>query len=191
VSAVRHPVAVLDDFDAVLAAARDGSGDAFAALYEDLVRPVAAYLRAKCVVEVEDVTSEVFLAVFTGLARFSGDQKQFRSWVFTIAHRRLVDGWRRAGRSPDHTPYEAADDTRSTPSAETLALDAVGQERVMAVLGELTDEQRDVLVLRVVADLTVEEVAAVLDRTPGAVKALQRRGLASLRRILATEGVPL
>ena len=99
---------MLDDFDQVLARARAGSGDAFALLYEDLARPVAAYLRAKGVADVEDVTSEVFLAVFTGLGRFVGDQAQLRSWVFTIAHRRVVDGWRCGGRTPDLVAYEPA-----------------------------------------------------------------------------------
>ncbi|GAA3810343.1 RNA polymerase sigma factor [Cellulomonas soli] len=182
---------MLDDFDPVLERARAGSGDAVGLIYEDLARPVAAYLRAKGVHEVEDVTSEVFLAVFTGLGRFTGDQVQFRSWVFTIAHRRVVDGWRRGGRAPAPVPYEPAEDTRTSPSAEAGALESVGTDRAMELLATLTDDQREVLVLRVVADLTVEDVAAVVGKRPGAVKALQRRGLATLRRQLVTEGVPL
>lgn len=182
---------MLDDFDQVLARARAGSGDAFALLYEDLARPVAAYLRAKGVADVEDVTSEVFLAVFTGLGRFVGDQAQLRSWVFTIAHRRVVDGWRRGGRAPDLVAYEPADDVRTAPSAETGALESVGTARAVELLATLTDDQREVLVLRIVADLTVEEVAAVVGKRAGAIKALQRRGLAALRRQLVSEGVPL
>lgn len=182
---------MLDDFDQVLARARTGSGDAFTLIYEDLARPVAAYLRTKGVPDVEDVTSDVFLAVFTGLGRFTGDQAQFRSWVFTIAHRRVVDGWRRGGRTPTQVPYDVQDDTRTAASAETDALAGLGTDRALALLATLTEEQREVLVLRVVADLTVDEVAEVVGRRPGAVKALQRRGLASLRRLLESEGVPL
>jgi RNA polymerase sigma factor (sigma-70 family) len=177
--------------DDVLARAREGSGEAFTALYRELAGPVAAYLRAKGVPDVEDLTSEVFIAVFTGIAGFEGDERGFRSWVFTIAHRRVVDSWRRAGRRPVAEPYEPVDDTRSTPSAEAEALALVGRERAMALLDLLTDTQREVLVLRIVADLTIEEVAAVTGRPPGAVKALQHRGLATLRRILAKEGVSL
>lgn len=188
---VRHAGAVLDDFDRVLLLARSGSPEAFAAIYADLVRPVAGYLRAQGVRDVEDATSEVFLSVLTGLARFEGDQSQLRSWVFTIAHRRAVDTWRRAARRVVETPYEPEDDTRTADSAEAGALAALGGRRVAEVLSTLTDEQREVLVLRVVADLTVEEVARVTGRRPGAVKALQRRGLASLRQTLSTTGVPL
>ncbi len=187
----RHAGVVLDDFDRLLPQARSGSPEAFAAIYQDLVRPVAAYLRAQGVRDVEDATSEVFLSVFTGLPRFEGDQSQLRSWVFTIAHRRAVDTWRRASRRVQETPYEVEDDTRTADSAETGALQALGGRRVLEVLGTLTDEQREVLVLRVVADLTVDEVAHVTGRRPGAVKALQRRGLAALRQTLSTAGVTL
>lgn len=182
---------VLDDFEDVLSDARAGSAGAFRSLYEDLVRPVAAYVRSKGVVDVEDTVSEVFLAVFTGLGRFEGGQGQFRSWVFTIAHRRVVDEWRRAGRSPYLTSYDPEDDARVTASAEDDTLAGLGVQEVHDVLDRLTAEQRDVLTLRVVADLTVEQVAQVLGKRPGAVKALQRRALAAVRRILLAEGVPL
>ncbi len=131
---VRHAGAVLDDFDDVLARARTGAGDAFALLYRDLSRPVAAYVRAQGVADVEDVTSEVFLSVFTGIDRFSGDQAGFRSWVFTIAHHRVTDQWRRASRSVPVTPYDPVDDERTVPSAEAGALDAIGSQEVVALL---------------------------------------------------------
>ena len=185
-----HPVGVLDDAGAI-ERARAGSGEAFALIYEDLARPVAAYLRAKGVRDVEDLTSEVFLAVFRGIVTFEGDEAALRRWVFTIAHRRVVDVWRQTGRRAEPVPYEAEDDRRAAASAEEGALDHVGMEGTVALLCRLTEEQREVLLLRVVADLTVEEVATVVGRAPGAVKALQRRGLASLRRILEREGVSL
>lgn len=182
---------MLDDFDDVLARARTGAGDAFTLLYRDLSRPVAAYVRAQGVADVEDVTSEVFLSVFTGLDRFSGDQAGFRSWVFTIAHHRVTDQWRRASRTVPVTAYDPADDERTVPSAEAGALDAIGSQEVVALLAGLTEEQREVLALRVVADLTVEQVAAVVGRSEGAVKALQRRALATLRRRVEREAAPL
>lgn len=182
---------VLDDFDAVLARARTGAGEAFTLLYEDLARPVSAYVRSQGVPDVEDVTSEVFLAVFTGLERFTGDQAGFRSWVFTIAHHRVTDHWRRAARAVPTVEYDPGDDVRTAPSAEAGALEAVGTAQVVALLGTLTADQREVLALRVLADLTVEQVAGVVGRSEGAVKALQRRALATLRRALETEAAPL
>lgn len=178
-----------DDFAATLAAARAGHDGGFAALYEALVRPVAGYLRTRGVPEVEDATSEVFLDVFRGLARFSGDEPAFRAWVFTIAHRRAVDAHRRSARGPstvplDETPVRRTPDRGVARSAEDVALDGLALERVHDVLAGLTDGQRDVLLLRVVGDLTVDQVADVLGLSPGAVKALQRRGLDALGRRL-------
>ena len=182
---------MLDDFDGVLTRARSGAGEAFTLLYGDLARPVAAYVRSQGVRDVEDVTSEVFLAVFTGISGFTGDQAHFRSWVFTIAHRRVMDHWRRSARTVWQVPYEPADDDRAVGSAEADALEVLGEQDVLALLSRLTDEQQEVLVLRVIGDLTVEQVAEVVGRTEGAVKALQRRGLATLRKMLQSEAVPL
>jgi len=174
----------MDDVDAVLARAKRGSPEAFTELYQLLVRPVAGYLRSRGVVDVEDVTSEVFLAVFTGIARFEGDAEHFRSWVFTIAHRRSVDYWRRSARSPQTEPLEPTDDGGVIASAEDLALDNLGDRRAMALLDTLSGDQREVLLLRIIGDLTVDQVAEVIGKSPGAVKALQHRGLARLRRLV-------
>ncbi len=78
-----------------------------------------------------------------------------------------------------------------TESAEAAALATLGTERVRRLLEGLAPDQRDVLALRVVADLTVEQIAEALGKSTGAVKALQRRALAALRRRLAEEAVPL
>ena len=185
-----HDVLV-ETFDQVLAEAQGGHAVAFQTLHQALAGPVAAYVRGHGIRDVEDVTSEVFLSVFTGIHRFAGGLGEFRSWVFTIAHRRVVDEWRRAGRAGHHVPYEPADDARTAVSAEHGALAALGADRVRTLLDHLSPDQRDVLLLRVVADLTVEQVAEALGKRPGAVKALQRRGLATLRRELEAQGVPL
>jgi RNA polymerase sigma-70 factor (ECF subfamily) len=172
----------------LVARAKDGSSEAFASIYELLARPVAGYLRSRGVLDVEDLTSEVFISVFTGMARFEGDAEGFRSWVFTIAHRRSVDGWRKAARTPATTELDG-EDGAWVPSAEDLAIGQIGDARALALLDTLSPDQRDVLLLRIVGDLTVEQAATVLDKTPGAVKALQHRGLARLRRLLTPEGV--
>ena len=181
-----------DAFEPVLVAARTGEGWAAERLWRCLAPAVAGYLRAQGASEPEDLTSEVFLGVFRTIGTFAGDEPGFRSWVFTIAHRRLVDDRRRAGRrplpselSPDHA------DRYAGRSAEREALRRLGTERVRELCDQLVPDQRDVLLLRLVAGLTVEEVASALGRSEGAVKALQRRALASLRRNLDRQGVPL
>lgn len=149
---------------------------------------MAGYLRVQRAAEPEDLTSEVFLGVFSGLASFEGSEPQFRSWVFTIAHRRLLDDRRRLARRPHQTSLEV---DLSGGNVEQEAMDSLGEQWVSTLVGRLSADQRTVLMLRIVADLSAEEVARITGKTVGAVKALQRRGLAALRRKLAREGVPL
>src|SRR4051812_17089239 len=175
------PMAVGPAFDDVLTAARAGAGWAFERLYRDLAPAVTGYLRLHGAAEPDDLASETFLGVFTGLAGFSGDEDALRSWVFTIAHRRLIDDWRRRSRRPQLA--DDAGDLTVHPGgdAEDDALVRVGTADVHRMCAELPDDQRSVLLLRVLADLTVEQVAQVMGRSIGAVKALQRRGLRTLR----------
>jgi RNA polymerase sigma factor (sigma-70 family) len=181
-----------DAFEPVLAAARTGEGWAAERLWRSLAPAVAGYLRAQGASEPEDLTSEVFLGVFRAIGTFSGDEPGFRSWVFTIAHRRLVDDRRRARRRPPPSELSPGDVDRSPGrSAEQEALRRVGTERVRDLCDQLVPDQRDVLLLRLVAGLTVEEVAHTVRRSEGAVKALQRRALCAVRRNLDRQGVPL
>lgn len=108
-------VALGEAFDEVLVAAQAGAGWAFARLYDDLAGIVAGYLRLRGAAEPDDVTSETFLAVFRGLGSFTGGEQQFRSWVFTIAHRRLLDEHRYRSRRPATTELDRA--TRPPKSA--------------------------------------------------------------------------
>lgn len=178
-----------------LRAAQAGEAWAARVLYESLAPRVLGYLRARGASEPEDLTSEVFLTVFTRLGSVTGGVAGLRTFTFSVAHARLVDDVRaRARRSPT-APYEPEDDPRRAPSAEDDGLDRVQSARVRALLEQLVPDQRDVLVLRVLGDLTVDQVAEVLGKSSGAVKQLQRRGLLALRKLVSDErdleGVPL
>ena len=180
-------------FDAVLAAAQANAGWAFSRLHESLAPAVTAYVRAQGVRDADDVVNEVFLAAFTRIGSFAGGETQFRSWVFTIAHHKVVDQRRAAARRPHVEPLDVgfATDGRlpAGRSAEEDALTSAGLRQLRPVLDRLSPEQRDVLVLRVVADLSVEEVAQLVGKQPGAVRALQFRAVNTLRRLLAEEAV--
>jgi RNA polymerase sigma-70 factor, ECF subfamily len=174
-------------FDDVLAAAQAGAAWAFETLYRDLSPVVTGYLRLHGAAEPDDLASETFLGVFTGLAGFRGDEDALRAWVFTIAHRRLVDDWRRRSRRP-----QAADDDRDLAGyvggdVEDDAFTRLDAESVHRICGLLPDDQRAV-VLRVLGDLTGEQVAQVMGRSVASVKALQRRGLRTLRAELERVG---
>ncbi|MGR6967341.1 RNA polymerase sigma factor [Geodermatophilus sp. URMC 61] len=177
-------------FDDVLAAAQAGAAWAFEVLYRDLSPAVTGYLRLHGALDPDDLASETFLAVFRGLVGFSGDEDALRSWVFTIAHRRLVDDWRRRSRRPRLA--DDVDDLPETPGGdvEDDVLTRLGTETVHRLCAGLPSDQRSVLLLRVLADLTVEQVAAVMGRSVASVKALQRRGLRRLRAELEPAGTP-
>ncbi len=180
------PSVVLDE---VLTAAAQGQPWALRALYEELAPRVHGYLLARGAHEPEDLTSEVFLAVFARLGTVTGGMAGLRSLTFTVAHARLVDELRRRGRQPVVTDYDPDRDRRSHPSSEDEALQSLSEHDLVDMLSRLPDAQRDVLTLRHLADLSIDQVATVLGRTPGAIKQLQRRGLLALRDVLAAEGV--
>ncbi len=178
-----------EEFAALLEAAREGSEPAWATIYRRLSPAVLGYLRSNNAPDPEDVLSEAFLQVARDLPHFEGDARQFRAWVFTIAHHRLLDARRADVRRPvDPVPEPPEPAAAPQRDASEEALGRIGLETVQRVLAELSPDQRAVLLLRVVGGLTVEEVAHALGKRPGAVKALQRRGLAAARRELDREG---
>ena len=138
----------------------------------------------------DDLTSEVFLGAFRSIGSFRGDEAAFRSWLFTIAHRRLQDTRRALSRRAEPEPI-GTQEPAPAGSAELEALRREADDRVRRLCDRLVPDQREVLLLRLVAGFTVEEVAATLGKSPGAVKALQRRGVIALRKVLLAEGVPL
>ena len=174
-------------FDAVLGAARAQEPWAFQRIFEWLGRPVAAYLRGAGVDDPDGTANDVFLRVLGGIGRFEGTEARFRSWVFAIAHNLVIDDRRRRSRRPQQATLEG-DVGPSAPGAEDDALVALGDARVRALLADLPPDQRDVVLLRIVADLSIEDTAAALGKRPGAVKSLQHRAMASLRRTLGDEG---
>jgi RNA polymerase sigma factor (sigma-70 family) len=179
-------------FGALLGAAREGSEAAWAEIYGELSPAVLGYLRGSGAPEAEDTLGEVFLEVARDLGKFEGDERGFRAWVFTIAHHRLIDSRRRAARRPVEPvaePPEPAAPPVSDAADEALA--RIGTEEVLRILGTLSPDQRAVLLLRILGDLSVEDTAAALGKRPGAVKQLQRRGLAALKRELDRKGVTL
>jgi len=178
-------------FTPLLEAAREGNEAAWQEIYDDLAPAVLGYLRANNAPDAEDVLSEVFLQVARDLARFDGDERGFRSWVFTIAHHRLIDARRHSARRPVELSAEPPEPGEPADDAAEEALARIGVEEVQRVLGTLSEDQRAVLLLRVIGDLSIEDVAKAVGKRPGAVKALQRRGLASVKRELTRKGVSL
>jgi RNA polymerase sigma-70 factor (ECF subfamily) len=181
-----------EDFPTILLAARTGAEWAWALIYRDLAPSVRGYLRGRGAPEPDDLTGDVFLQVVRDLHTFAGDERDLRTWVFTVAHHRLIDDHRYRTRRPlDPAPDEVLQSEGRPRDPEDEALQSLQAGRVLEVIGRLSPDQQDVLLMRLLGELTVDEVANALGKRPGAVKALQRRGLASLKRELAKEGVTL
>ena len=190
-SADKEDVEEVVPFEDVLVAAQAAEPWACTEIWAKWSPRVAGYLRSRGSQDPEDLTSEVFLTVFSKLPSFIGDEKAFKAFVFTVAHRRLVDELRWRSRRGMHVEWKSEEDPRRASSAEQDALRSLGDSDAKTLLDGLSADQREVLVLRIFADLTIEQIAEILDKRPGAVKALQRRGLEALRRKLDQRRTPV
>jgi RNA polymerase sigma factor (sigma-70 family) len=168
-----------------LGSTRPDLGVLFTSTYRQHSSAVFGYLRAQGVEDPESVTQDVFLALYPRLAAIRGGAVGVRTLIFSIAHARVVDHYRYRRRTPALLEYDPANDTRTTGSAEDRALG--GNTAALALLVNLTADHREVLALRIIADLSLEVTAQIMGKTPGAIKQLQRRALAALKDELAMQ----
>ncbi len=168
--------------------ARAGDARGFTEIYNTLAGSVTRFAHSRSADDPEGITNEVFLAAFRNLAEFTGNDDDLRGWIFTIARNKLIDDARRRSRRPTIVDKEPALD-HSDHSDDNVER-GIGTNWVQSQLAVLTDEQRDVLMLRLVNGLTIAEIAETLGRSVGAIKALQRRGLRQLEKKLSDDPHP-
>lgn len=176
----------------VLSRAKGGDEAAFAELWRannpGLLRFLAGLSSED---DARDVASTVWLEVVRKLSAFEGDAIGFRAWIFTIARSRLID-LRRARRrrittvTSDSDHRDQADDA-SDPSQ--IIDDHAATQEAIALISRLPAKQAEVVLLRVVADLDVDTVAAMLGKSTGVVRVLSHRGLKRLAELLQESGV--
>jgi RNA polymerase sigma-70 factor, ECF subfamily len=181
-----------DEFAAVLTAAQSGSEAALTLLWHDANPALLRYLRVIAPDAAEDIAAETWLQVVRGLARFRGDETDWRAWLFTVARRRAIDETRRRSRRPT-SPLDdlPPDQVPSAAGAEDLAMRNLATRQAITLVSALPSLQAEVIMLRVVAGLDTETVAELLGRSPGAVRVAAHRGLRRLAGILAEGGVTL
>ena len=181
-------MALGEPFETVLAAARTGAQWAVAEMYRDLHPSVLRYLQAQEPGEAEDLAAEAWIDVAKGLARFEGDETHFRRWVFTIAHRRLVD-WRRRTIRRRTSPALPDVLAEHSPSGDTEAeaMANISTQAALARIAALPADQAQVVLLRVLGGFSASEVGAIMGRRPGSVRVLQHRALQRLARQLSSE----
>jgi RNA polymerase sigma-70 factor (ECF subfamily) len=177
-------------FDLVLAAAQRGEDRAVAELYRDLHPRLARYLRARAPSAAEDLEGEIWLAIAEGIAGFSGGEEAFRAWVFLIARRRLADLRRTAVRRAALAVPTAESESPDHEGPEAIVLERMSARDAAALItATLSHDQAEVILLRVLADLSVAEVAKLLGKRPEAIRLLQHRGLRNLHAALLRAGV--
>jgi RNA polymerase sigma factor (sigma-70 family) len=159
-------------FETVLTAARMGAEWAVAALHRDLNPKILSYLRAQAPGDAETLVADVWMEVASGLGAFDGDEAGFRRWVFTLARRRLQD--LRQGR------VVGSDHVVSLSGGESVGEDEEAARAALGRIAALPPDEAEVVLLRVVGDLSAEDVAAVTGRRPAAVRVLQHQGLGRL-----------
>jgi len=174
-------------FEDMLEAAKKGEAWAWEHIFRTLAGPITGYLALRGAPDPEDQASETLFHVARNIERFEGSEESFRSWVFVIAHRRLIDARRSEGRRVKTTSL--SDRTGPRGDVETEALNQLALEDMQALLSPLTADQREVITLRMIADLSLEETARVMGKRVGSVKALQRRALVNLKRRLELKEV--
>ena len=169
----------------LVARAKAGDHTAFTLIYERYSVAIYRYIyfRVGEAELAEDLQAEVFLRMLEGMERYEDRGWPISAWLYRIAHDRTVDTMRRR-RNRQHVPLESWSGMCDGPdSTVDMRLD---YEELNRTLDDLTDEQRQVIQLRFMADMSVQEVARKLGRTEGSVKALQHRGIQSLARRLGT-----
>ena len=131
--------------------------------------------------DAEDLTTQTFLKMLESIKRFRWQSAPFSAWLFRIAHNLAMDHFRanRRWQPEEEVPEPPGEEE---PSAELTAMQTIGRESMLKLIDHLSPEQQQVLTLKFVFNLPNAEVAAILDKTEGAIKSLQHRALVSLQK---------
>ncbi len=176
----------ITNFPQVLDAARQGDEHAWTELYDSVAAQMLGYLKGRGAVDPEGLLGEAFLQLSRNLRGFEGDQAGFRSWAFTVAHHRLIDERRKLSKYPqvDENSDDELGLLPSSADVEAAAIEAVDPQPIQSLLATLSEDQQNVILLRVLGGLTAAETAAAIGKNEGTVRVLQHRALQSLRHQL-------
>jgi len=175
----------LEDERSLVQRAKERDEAAFAQIYESYFDKIYRYLVMKIgdKTEAEDLAQQVFVKVVQQIGTFNWRGTPFSAWLFRIAHNQMVDYLRqRSKRQP--LPLDESVAGRDDPQGAVEA--RIDLERVLEAAKKLTAAQQEVISLRFSADLSTKEVAKIMNKSEGAIKALQHSAIISLRKILAT-----
>ncbi len=175
---------------ALVELARTGDADAFGLLYDHYQPSVHRFLyyRTRSATLAEDLTSETFFRALRSMTNFRWQGKDFGAWLMTIARNLATDHFKAGRTRLEMTTEDMGVHDDATDGPEDAVLAGLTNELLLNALKELPDEQRDCLIMRFLQGMSIAETAAVLDRSDGAVKQLQLRGVRNLAKLMP-EGI--
>ena len=184
-----------NDPGGMLARARSGDEAGFLVLWRSLQPRLLRYLRVLGCDDPDDVASETWLQVVRDLPRFSGDEQDFRHWLFTVGRHRAIDAARARMRRPASPTADGLDGLADRQTVEDQVMDGMSARKAIAMLAGLPPDQAEAVALRVIAGLDTPRVATILGKSPGAVRVALHRGLRALAadprvRALAADAGP-
>ncbi len=158
---------------------------ALSALYDQYVGKIYAYIyhRTGQVELAEDLTGQVFMRMLEAVRSGRPWRTSFSGWLYRIAHNLVIDHYRRRGRA-SFIELEDANPVSTDVEPFNAIQARLDSERLQAALNRLTEEQAEVITLRFLQGLSIAEVAQIMDKTEGAIKALQYRAVLALRRVM-------
>ncbi len=180
--------------DAVVADAVAGDRDALREVLETIRPIVVRYCRARIGtaerggLSADDVAQEVCLAAITALPRYRDQGRPFLAFVYGIAAHKVADAHRAASRDLAYPADELPERCSDSADPEQVALEAESVTRMNELLEVLPDQQREIIIMRVVVGLSAEETATAVGSTPGAVRVAQHRALTRLKSEIVAAG---
>jgi len=181
-----------DQIDRYVVLAQKGESSAFEALYDHFYDQIFRYIAFKTSDSLiaEDLTEDVFLRMLESIRKFKPQGHPFSSWLFRIAHNRVIDHYRKRGRDknvPLDTILSTVGESQST--LDTYVETKLAMREVNQAMENLTDLQREVLNLRFAGGLSIKETAEAVNRNENSVKALQHSAVKKLRVLLQSNQI--
>ena len=171
--------------------AQEGDQTAFTRLYEAYFDKIYRYIVIKIgnETEAEDMTQQVFLNALQSISSYKWQGFPFSSWLYRIAHNQVVDHLRKRAKQPATLQEELpiASDGSKGDDPQQVTERNFSKEQLLAATEKLTEAQREVISLRFTSDLSTAEVAKIMGKSVGAIKALQHSAIIALRKVLVVE----
>jgi len=175
----------VQDEESLVRRAQQHDQTALTRIYEENFDKIYRYIVLKIGdrTEAEDMTQQVFLNAFKSISSYKPKGSPFSSWLFRIAHNQIVDYLRRKSKRATVPLEETLAGGGTDPGLEAERKLTI--EQLALAAKKLTKAQQEVISLRFAGELSVSQVAKVMGKSEGAIKALQHSAILSLRKILA------